>query len=541
MEGTFAAFPAVVQSLNSALTTLPSTLTTANLSLLASLLSTLSSDLTPALPSLASLQLETILTNTTYLAQNLGQLSAVTSQIPKSDVSDAPSPADLIAVIEIGVTKYDILTVWAPEVWAVVGMFAISAGLKIAMELLVKRSSVRRTQEALMRKSSGAVDRDRAREVVRKPAKAALGHSLNCITSTFALVLQCMAWRLFVLPGTPLRMNDIRLLSSAMKILLVGYGADLLFGDLRPEIFLHHFFTFALLLLGQLAAFETKSPKFFRMAQYLILQATTEQTTYLSMVFYHFYTYLRVQDHRPKVQRSLLRAAQILLNFTRWITFPQKMAPAAFAVYWLVRMWGEVDDVAWGKAWIICCTIILSLLMILQIRFCDDIFPLAAYIGYKLHGGSLPPKRGPVMRVLLHPFTRRRSTQRRGESTLEFGEVASPVASAAMSFEKAEELKEERKSFSEAAREDDVRRDLDQIHVLERNPRGTDSGVTTVRHSFETAPPEFSSPVTLFEAENLASTLSSDGSSQRSFPESEQEREKKPRPLSAPAPPVGFN
>lgn len=86
-----------------------------------------------------------------------------------------------------------------------------------------------------------------------------------------------------------------------MKVLLVGYAADLLFGDLRPEIFLHHFFTFALLFVGQLAAFQTKSasaspsssrshpradtarspagPKFFRLAQYLILQATTEQTT----------------------------------------------------------------------------------------------------------------------------------------------------------------------------------------------------------------------------------------------------------------------
>lgn len=57
----------------------------------------------------------------------------------------------------------------------------------------------------------------------------------------------------------PVRMNDIRLLSIAMKTLLVGYAADLLFGDLRPEIFLHHFFTFALLFVGQLAAFQTKS------------------------------------------------------------------------------------------------------------------------------------------------------------------------------------------------------------------------------------------------------------------------------------------
>lgn len=30
-------------------------------------------------------------------------------------------------------------------------------------------------------------------------------------------------------------MSDIKYLSIAMKVLLVGYGVDLLFGDLRPE------------------------------------------------------------------------------------------------------------------------------------------------------------------------------------------------------------------------------------------------------------------------------------------------------------------
>jgi hypothetical protein len=31
--------------------------------------------------------------------------------------------------------------------------------------------------------------------------------------------------------------------SVAMKLVLAGYAADLLFGDLRIEIFLHHFFS----------------------------------------------------------------------------------------------------------------------------------------------------------------------------------------------------------------------------------------------------------------------------------------------------------
>lgn len=76
----------------------------------------------------------------------------------------------------------------------------------------------------------------------------------------------------------PVRLLDVKLLSGAIKILLVTYASDLLFGDLRPEyafspsnmtlprvmtdeceprrIFLHHFFTFALLFVGQLAAHE---------------------------------------------------------------------------------------------------------------------------------------------------------------------------------------------------------------------------------------------------------------------------------------------
>ncbi|TNY17030.1 hypothetical protein DMC30DRAFT_433032, partial [Rhodotorula diobovata] len=150
-------------------------------------------------------------------------------------------------------------------------------------------------------------------------------------------------------------------------------------------------------------------PKFFRLAQYLILQATTEQSTYASMVAYHFYNYLRVQNHRPQLQRRLLVVTHTLLRFTRYITFPQKLVPCAFAVYWLARMWTEIDDKAWGRAWIVWCTTILSLLMILQIRFCDDTWPLAAHIGYKLHGGPLPPRQGPVMRFLARMFCCRRT------------------------------------------------------------------------------------------------------------------------------------
>lgn len=80
-----------------------------------------------------------------------------------------------------------------------------------------------------------------------------LGHALNFTVATIALVLQCIAWRLFVLPSSvrsftrraqasadivraqPVRMRDIKYLSTAMKTLLIGYGCDMLFSDLRPE------------------------------------------------------------------------------------------------------------------------------------------------------------------------------------------------------------------------------------------------------------------------------------------------------------------
>lgn len=41
-------------------------------------------------------------------------------------------------------------------------------------------------------------------------------------------------------------------------------------------------------------------------------------------------------------------------------------------------MWHEIDAVAWGRAWIVWCTVILGLLLTIQVKFADDAFPLAA-------------------------------------------------------------------------------------------------------------------------------------------------------------------
>ncbi|KAK4332669.1 SH3 domain protein [Rhodotorula toruloides] len=410
------------------------TITTANLSLLSSLFHTLYSDLQPVLPTLSSLQTETILTNSTFLSTNLAQLGSITAQIPPADTASA-SPADLVGIIEIGTTRYDILTFWAPEVWSIVIVYGIAAVLKGVLGVMMGRRAVRRAKEAIERREGegkgGRVDGEVVKALLASPARAALGHALNATVATIALVLQCIAWRLFVLPSSPVRMSDIKYLSTAMKTLLIGYGCDMLFSDLRPEIFLHHFFTFALLLVGQLAAFETKSPKFFRLAQYLILQATAEQTTYGGMVAYHLSKYYAVQDWRPRLQRSLLVTAHKLLVFTTWIAWPQKILPAAFALYWLGRMWNEIDHLPWGRAWIVVCTVILSLLLTLQIKFCDDAIPLANYIGYKLYGGPFPSRVGPVMRILTLPF--RRPHRERTPSTLPLSTIV-PSSSAPSEF-----------------------------------------------------------------------------------------------------------
>ncbi|GAA5999377.1 uncharacterized protein JCM10292_001244 [Rhodotorula paludigena] len=398
MPQTAESVPAAVEALSSALGGLPSNLSPANLTLLSSLLSEFADSLSPSLPTLAAAQQEALLSNTTFLTAQLDELGAVTAQIPLSDLQKG-SPADLQALILIGTTRYDVFTFWAPDIWAITWLFGVAALLKVAVVALVNRKAVKRT--AVVQRGKGVVDDiELSRAALTKPAKAALGHILNLVVSIIAIILQLLAYRLFVLPGGPIRMSDFRFLMAAIKALLIGYGSDLLFGDLRPEIFLHHFMTFILLFVGQLAAFQTKSPKFFRFAQWILLHATLEQSTYAAMAAYHLYNYLRVQDHRLGMQSSLLRSAYAMLRFTRWITFPQKVVPAAFALAWLGMMWDDIDSMPWGRAWIGICTSFVMLLLILQVKFCDDIFPLSAYIGYKLHGGPLPPRQGPVMRFL---------------------------------------------------------------------------------------------------------------------------------------------
>ncbi|GAA6037021.1 hypothetical protein JCM8097_005512 [Rhodosporidiobolus ruineniae] len=447
---TIAALPSVLSSLTTSLSSLPSALTSANLTLLSSLLNTFAADLAPLLPDLAADQQEALLTNSTWLASQLSQLSAVTAQIPSADVRHA-TQADLVAMIETGSRRYDIWTIWAPEIWAITLMFLIAGLFKVALCFFLKPSTVKRAHRVLEDKGYVGIEREMGRAALQKPARSMLGHLLNLSIGTAAFVLQLMAWRFFVIPSEHMRIQDVQYFSSAMKIILVGYGADLMFGDVRPEIYLHHTFTFLLLLVGQLAVFQTKSPKFFFMAIWLLTQATTEQSTYLAMVLYHCSTYLRVQNHRPVLQKRLLKAAWVLLSFTKVITFPQKLVPAALSLYWLGRMWTSIDELAWGRAWLGFSTIIITLLLLVQVKFCDDVFPLCNHIGHKLYGGPRPSRKGPVMTLLTLPFGRRQRDPRPDD--VERAEPQTETSTVTDSFETLEkaEIKYESSEYSMAS------------------------------------------------------------------------------------------
>jgi hypothetical protein len=90
-------------------------------------------------------------------------------------------------------------------------------------------------------------------------SRCRLGHLLNLLVSLAALTFQLLAWRLFVLGSEPMRLLDYQYFLIALKLVLLGYAVDLAFGDVRPEIVLHHTFTFLLMFVGQIAAYETKS------------------------------------------------------------------------------------------------------------------------------------------------------------------------------------------------------------------------------------------------------------------------------------------
>ncbi|GAA6021009.1 hypothetical protein JCM10207_003887 [Rhodosporidiobolus poonsookiae] len=427
---TIAALPAVVDSLTSSLVSLPPSLTSTNLTLLSTLLSSFANDVAPVLPDLAGDQQEALLSNSTWLAEQTSQLAALAAQLPASDVEQA-SHADLVAMIQMAYRRYSIWTLWSPDLWTITLLYLIGTICKVALVGLLSPAAISRTHRVLEDdKGLVGVDRELARAVLQKPARTMLGNVLCQCTGTAALVFQLMAWRFFALPAEHMRMEDVMYMFTALKLVLIGYGAELLFTDQRPAVYLHHGFTFILLFIGQLAVYETKNPKFFFLANWLLLQATTGQILYCGLIFYPCYQYLRVQNYRPDLQRRLLHATYGCLWITKWILIPQKLIPAAFCLYWIGRMWNDVASIAWGRAWLAFAVIVITLMLVLQlVKLTDDFFSMCEHMRHKIYGGPTPPRQGPLFTFVSKRFAR---PGRRGSQATLVDASALPSSNASM-------------------------------------------------------------------------------------------------------------
>lgn len=171
-----AAIPGALATLAGAISALPAPVLTINASLLTSMLETVAKDLAPTLPTLAQAQQEALLTNATFLA---GQFEALVGQLARSrPMLEQATHDEAIAMIQISATRYDILTVWGPEAWAILAFFVIAAALKTALVVMLRKRTIDRAVAASMPTGSStikptAMDREVARARLQKPARAA--------------------------------------------------------------------------------------------------------------------------------------------------------------------------------------------------------------------------------------------------------------------------------------------------------------------------------------------------------------------------------
>ncbi|ORY88586.1 hypothetical protein BCR35DRAFT_329831 [Leucosporidium creatinivorum] len=484
MDSTIAQLPYVLAAFAKTLSALPYQLSNTTASL-PSLLNTLSTDLTPLLPTIAAAEEDALLSNATWLAENIGALSALTAQIPQNSVQHA-SKESLIAMIQTGTTTYNVTTLWSPDLGALVMMFALVIVTKLALISLLTGKSISRVRAHAVEQGKTGITRDVARLILQKPLRSAIGHTVNLVAGTVVLGLQLASYRLFIIPYAPIRFVDIKMFSLGMKILQASYAADLLFGDLNPEIFLHHLFTAALLQVGQVCVFKTGSPLFFTMANMLILQATTEQSTYLAMALFHSASALKLQNHLPHRQRSLIKASWAVLTFTKFITFPQKIVPAVLCLTVLGRMWNDIDGSAYGRWWLGWSTIFISILLLLQVKFCDDVFPICNYVHYRLYPDaySHPPSRtGPVMRFLssLMPGAARRRERVREAHRLRAASAASAASSAPITIKVVRSAPSEE---SMASRYDEEKRlDMEHAHPFDQYHAASSGSLPTLSYA----------------------------------------------------------
>ncbi|KAI5475567.1 hypothetical protein MNV49_001163 [Pseudohyphozyma bogoriensis] len=273
---TIDALPSVVASLTAAISALPSNLVgpDVNLTALATLLGQLSASLEPVLPSLAVAEVEALYTNATWLTENLESVSATLEVEFYGPMLRSVSRETLIQYIVFGSTKFSITSVWAP---------AISS-----YGFLMRRSAISRARNAaVLNKSTHASVAESNAKVELELARKATGmitHGWNLFIGTVAFALQLYAWRLWVLPMTPFRASDGKALMAVVNLVLLSYGAELLFSQPHWYIVAHHFMSCAVPVVGIIAAYKTNTPQILRLGAFWMLQATIEQPTYAAML-----------------------------------------------------------------------------------------------------------------------------------------------------------------------------------------------------------------------------------------------------------------
>lgn len=113
-NATLTNLPTVLSALSSTLASLPSGLNTSSLvSSLDAFAST-----SPAYSTLTSYEQQTLLSNFTWLSTQTSLLAAALEKVPSGD-KDGADEGTLVAMVQLGLGRYDIETWWAPEVFGV--------------------------------------------------------------------------------------------------------------------------------------------------------------------------------------------------------------------------------------------------------------------------------------------------------------------------------------------------------------------------------------------------------------------------------------
>ncbi|KZS89149.1 hypothetical protein SISNIDRAFT_417307 [Sistotremastrum niveocremeum HHB9708] len=342
-----------------------------NVTELATLLQSLSNVLSPATATLSNATIEALATNLTSVNSNLQAYEGALASFPPAEIGRS-STEQIAELISIAATKYDLMTVWAPETWSIVFVFMYAIISKLVLLWCVPRigrpSPARgKTTSDLEQTSISSGD------MMTVERRLEIESRSNLILSTIVLGIQLAAFDLLRVPMTYISLRDYKLIIIAIKLVVLPYALELIFSEPHAHIYIHHILTFALLFLGQITVFYTRDFELFRLGQWWILQASTEQATYLGMLLSHMSNYHKLLGNHPNRQKHLLSWAARIMTFASWIGYFQKLVPIALTIYWLVRMWTELAEAsALGRFWLAWCVMLLTALLIMQILFCDQ-------------------------------------------------------------------------------------------------------------------------------------------------------------------------